>query len=98
MFITTEKKDKVWAKAIIDPNNDPGNFRKDHYGNWIQYSQYGNRDSDYGWEIDHHMPESMGGPDYISNLYPVQWRANLAKSDNLSFSQALALLKQKSLF
>lgn len=68
----------VWQKGNIIPGNNPNVFRQDSCGAWIRFSDYGNRQSKYGWEIDHITP---GGPDYLSNLRPLQWKNNLARSD-----------------
>jgi hypothetical protein len=68
----------VWSKGKIIPNFDPSKYRQDQCGAWIKFTDYGNRSSDYGWEIDHISP---GGPDILSNLRPLQWQNNLSKSD-----------------
>ena len=68
----------VWEKGTIVANNDPQKWRKDQCGAWISRSKYGNRESQYGWEIDHISP---GGGDYLSNLRPLQWQNNVDKSD-----------------
>lgn len=73
---------QVWTKAHYqDPENERQGFRKDDMGNWIHRDHYGKRDSDYGWEIDHIYPSSLGGHDGLSNVRPLHWRANCAKSD-----------------
>ncbi len=69
---------KVWEKGKVVSNNDPAEWRKDDCDAWIARNQYGNRDSKYGWEIDHISP---GGPDTLSNLRPLQWQNNVDKSD-----------------
>ena len=70
----------VWAKGKSTDNNDPAEWRKDRCNAWMQFSKYGDRDSQYGWEIDHITPEKRGGTDSISNLQPLQWENNAAKS------------------
>lgn len=73
---------QVWTKAHYqDPENERRGFRKDDSGNWIHRDHYGKRDSEYGWEIDHIYPSSLGGHDGLSNVRPLHWRANCAKSD-----------------
>lgn len=74
--------DSVWNKALIDPNNDPNVFRKDYAGAWIRRDQYGERETKYGWEIDHMKPLAKGGSDSIENLVPLHWKNNARKSDD----------------
>jgi hypothetical protein len=73
-----EKIQAVWNKGRIIQKYDPVQWRQDTCGAWIGRNQYGNRNSDYGWEIDHIVPN---GGDAISNLQPLQWENNVAKSD-----------------
>ena len=73
-----EEIDEVWNKGKTVGDNPPNVWRKDACGAWIRKSDYGNRDSQYGWEIDHIDPN--GGED-ISNKRPFQWQNNVAKSD-----------------
>ncbi len=72
----------VWQKAIVQANNDPDIFRKDYAGAWIKRSEYGNRNSDYGWEIDHIKPIKKNGTDEIDNLCPLNWHNNVKKDED----------------
>ena len=78
MAWSEETIQKVWEKGQTVERNDPANWRKDDCGAWMARSQYGNRDSQYGWEIDHISP---GGSDAVSSLRPLQWQNNVDKSD-----------------
>ena len=69
----------VWRKGSIVAGDDPNIFRKDYLNNWIRYSDYGDRNSIYGWEIDHIIRVENGGTDNLTNLRPLQWRANAAR-------------------
>lgn len=72
----------VWEKGEIVVNNDPKVFRRDACKAWMQFSEHGNRDAKYGWEIDHMKPEAQGGDDAISNLQPLHWKNNVEKGDS----------------
>ena len=72
-------KNQVWQKGAIIPGYDAVLWRRDAGGNAISFSEYGNRDSDYGWEIDHIIPVANGGSDLLSNLRPLHWKANVAR-------------------
>ncbi len=69
---------EVWKKGKVVDGDDESRWRKDECGAWIGRQEYGNRKSQYGWEIDHISP---GGNDQLSNLRPLQWENNVDKSD-----------------
>lgn len=71
----------VWNKGCIVLGYDQNKWRKDVCGAWIGWDYYGNRNSDYGWEIDHITPVARGGEDMIKNLRPLHWKNNASKQD-----------------
>ncbi len=78
MAFSDEDIQKVWEKGSVVPNYDANVWRKDQCGAWMHRSSHGNRQSQYGWEIDHIDPN---GGDNLSNLRPLQWVNNAEKSD-----------------
>lgn len=82
MSYTEQQIQSVWEKGTPVGGIDKNIHRKDAEGNLIQRDKYGDRDHDYGWEIDHIVPKSKGGGDSLGNLQPLQWEANINKSDD----------------
>lgn len=78
MDFTEQDKISVWQKGQVCQNNDPRYWRKDACNAWIGFQFYGNRDSEYGWEIDHIIPN---GSNMLFNLQPLHWMNNAKKGD-----------------
>ena len=64
----------VWAKGQVVGSNNPDEYRKDECGAWMYFSHYGNRNSQYGWEIDHIAFVNHVASDELNNLRPLQWQ------------------------
>jgi len=73
-----EQIQAVWNKGRIPIQTEAANWRQDACTAWMQRTAYGNRNSSYGWEIDHINPNDGDG---LANLQPLQWENNAAKSD-----------------
>jgi 5-methylcytosine-specific restriction endonuclease McrA len=83
---TRNEIDQVWRKGIIVANYSPDVWRLDRGGIMMNFFEHGNKNSQYGWEIDHINPVSNGGKDNLENLQPLNWVNNLEKEDQLNWS------------
>lgn len=80
-------KDEVWKLGTVVDGFDKDRWRKDACGAWMDYNEYGNIDSKYGWQVDHIFPSSVledndveeEHRDNIINLRPMQWKNNDVK-------------------
>lgn len=79
MSFSEQMVQKVWEKGKVVSNNDPDKWRQDDCEAWIRRVHYGDRNSQYGWDIDHITPASRGGGDELPNLRPLQWENNAAR-------------------
>lgn len=79
---TAQEIDAVWSKGTVIPNFNSNLWRYDTCGTLMKKTEYGNRNSLHGWEVDHKMPVAKGGGDELGNLQPLQWENNAHKSDN----------------
>lgn len=71
----------VWKQGTVIRGYDPRVWCCDICGKPIKFSEYGNTNSDFGWEVDHKCPIAKGGTDDLDNLQPLQWDMNRKKGD-----------------
>jgi 5-methylcytosine-specific restriction endonuclease McrA len=81
-----QTKRTVWEKGTVISQFDPALWRRDICGNAMKYSEHGNTNSEYGWELDHIKPIAKGGENTFDNLQPLQWQNNRTKADNYPWS------------
>jgi hypothetical protein len=76
-----KRKLAAWGKALPQAGYDTSMYRKDRFGTWIAFSEYG-KTTTYGWEIDHEWPLSRGGLLGQQNESATHWKNNRVKSNN----------------
>lgn len=72
----------VWEKGIVVDGYDPDLYRQDFGGAWIARDAYGDREREFGWEIDHVFPIDKGGDNNLLNLRPMNWKNNVSKGND----------------
>jgi len=82
MTFTEDQIRIVWDRARIIDGTDKNLFRQDACGAWIRWDKYGDRDSQYGWEVDHIYPLSLGGDDSDCNLRALHCQNNISKGND----------------
>jgi len=78
--------DMVWRRAATVDGYEPRLWRKDAAGAWIARLRYGDRASDYGWDIVRMAP---GEPDAPANLQPLHWQ-NCPESSGAPLRRVIA--------
>ena len=81
---------RIWEKAQRVEGYDPARFRKDACGAWIIREHYGDKESPFGWEVDHIYPDSklasknvpMRLIDDPNNLRPLNRKNNESKGSD----------------
>lgn len=89
-MITQEMINQLWEEASVVQNLSRDEWRLDPCGALIKKDHYANRDSDYGWEIDHVVSKSFlisagateAEYDHMDNLRVMHWANNDSKGTN----------------
>jgi len=79
--VSDKLKRDVWEKGQPIDGYDRNLWRRDTCGHAMRFSDHGNENSQYGWEIDHIVPVSKGGSDSLPNLQPLYWENNRKKGN-----------------
>lgn len=85
-----QRKLSAWGRAIPIIGYDQNQTRKDAYGSFIVWSEYG-KQTQFGWEIDHELPKSQfpSIANQPANLRALHWKNNRVKSDKIDFRSLL---------
>lgn len=74
--------DRVWEFAAIVPGVDPALWRRDEHGDWIHRFSYGQRASQFGWEIfDPGIGRHSQG---VYAMRPMQWESYIKQYESFS--------------
>jgi 5-methylcytosine-specific restriction endonuclease McrA len=76
----------VWSKGRVIDGYDAALWRRDLTGHAMKFTDYGDTNSTFGWEVDHIKPVARGGSDDITNLQPLYWENNRRKGDSYPWS------------
>jgi hypothetical protein len=85
MTMLEELKRAAWGRTnpVSVTQLNAWEFRKDCLGNLVRFSDYGNRHSPFGWELDCIVPRATGGANEPENLQALHWRATAARGENV---------------
>ena len=85
MTMLEDLKRAAWSRTspVSGQQLNGWEFRKDCLGNLVRYTDFGNRHSPFGWELDFIVARALGGTNDPENLQALHWRANAARSENL---------------
>lgn len=82
MDINRENALKLWDERYGKSTQKAEDFA----GREMHKGLFGVTESDKGWNIDHRMPQSLGGSDSKCNMEIVNWITNQEKGDKITFS------------
>ena len=91
MTMLEDLKRAAWGRTSpVSGQLNAWEFRKDCLGKVVRYSDFGNRHSPFGWELDHIVPRSVGAATDPDNLQALHWKTVAARSDALPRSLVAA--------
>ena len=76
--VLEDLKRAAWARTSPVSSANAWDIRKDCLGNLVRYTDFGNRHSPFGWELDY-----VGSTD-PDNLQALNWRAVAAHSARIA--------------
>jgi hypothetical protein len=74
-----------WVKEFWENEFGTNEVGYDFAGYEVRKSYYGQTSSEFGWDIDHILPSSMGGTDHYYNLQITQIDTNNQRGNRMSF-------------
>jgi hypothetical protein len=91
MTMLEDLKRAAWARTspVSGQQLNAWEFRKDCLGNVVRYSDFGNRHSPFGWELDSIVARAGAAID-PDNLQALHWKTVAARSDALPRSLVAA--------
>ena len=76
--VLEDLKRAAWARTSPVSSANAWDIRKDCLGNLVRYTDFGNRHSPFGWELDYI------GSSEPQNLQALNWKAVAASSQNVA--------------
>jgi hypothetical protein len=74
----TDEREKVWAKAHPIAGRDPSVWRRDDDCRTMRFTDFGDRTSAFGWEIE--VSPLEDGQDEDAHLRAVHWESHAARN------------------
>ena len=76
--VLEDLKRAAWARTSPVSSANSWDIRKDCLGNLVRYTDFGNRHSPFGWELEY-----MGSAE-PDNLQALNWKAVAARSEHVA--------------
>jgi len=65
---------KAWSKGHAIEGHPPDIWRRDAWGNIINWQEFGSKGSTYGWGIINQPQPNHIGQDDINHMQPAHWK------------------------